>query len=176
VSKAAHRLFFALWPEAGLRKSLHQLGRHMRTRIGGRVVSADRIHLTLAFLGDVPVARIDTLCAIGESIRGKRFELELTRAGCWKRGQVGWIAPTAMPAAFEQLVSALRQCLSESGFSADEKPFAPHVTLLRKASCQTQPEQPEAPYRWRVADFSLIRSRTLPTGPAYSTLMSWPLS
>ena len=175
MNQAAQRLFFAVWPQVNLGQALHDLGQHMRSAIGGRVVAADRIHLTLAFLGTVPVSRLDELRAIGESIQACRFQLELAQTGCWKRSAVGWIAPVALPAAFEQLTLNLHQRLLQAGFRVDEKPFAPHVTLLRNVRCNEQPEQPVSPYQWSITDFSLVQSQTLQTGPIYTPLMTWRL-
>ena len=148
----------------------------MQQAFDGRVVKADNIHLTLAFLGSVPVPRIDELRAIGESISVDRFRLDLTQTGCWKRSSVGWIAPDHVPAPLEALVLELCQRLLKAGFRVDNKPFAPHVTLLRKAKCTKRAEQPDMPLVWRVDHFMLMRSETLPTGPIYTQIGAWGLT
>ncbi len=159
-----------------LRSALHELGQRMREESGGRVVAANRIHLTLAFLGDIPVARIDELYAIGEALQAEQFELELTRTGIWKRSGVGWIAPGLLPDALEQLVVALRHHLAEAGFFVEQRPFMPHVTLLRNVRREVKERQVKAPYRWMVHKFSLVRSQTFQTGPVYTSLRDWHLS
>jgi len=165
-----------MWPGALLRKALSDHGQRMRAEIGGRVVAVDRIHLTLVFIGAVPVARIDALCAIGDVMRGKCFELDLTQTGCWRRSGVGWIAPVGTPAPLAQLVGDLRRHLAQADFSVDEKPFAPHITLLRNVRCNVKPEQTGVSLRWMVDGFSLIRSQTLRGGPLYTPLMTWRLT
>lgn len=180
------RMFFALWPSANLQRELSRVAQEMHFAFGGRAVATPNIHLTLAFLGSVPGERVDELLAIGASIRASRFILNLTETGCWKRSGVGWIAPGESPRALENLVLALRQRLIASRFGVDDKPFAPHLTLLRKANCRPRPSQPAAalpqspgvqlPVAWDVRRFVLMRSETLENGPVYTRAGAWALS
>ncbi len=175
-NQKAHRLFFALWPPPQLQAVLHRVGQSMQKSFGGRVVQECNIHLTLAFLGSVPTERVDELLEIGQKVRAQTFELKLVETGCWKRSTVGWIAPNTLPEALETLVLELRRRLLKGGFRVDDKPFAPHVTLLRKAKCRAQPDQLQAPLDWRIDRFVLMRSDTLPDGPEYAQVGAWPLS
>ena len=50
INQAAQRLFFALWPNAKLQAELHVVGQALQKAFGGRVVRAENIHMTLAFL------------------------------------------------------------------------------------------------------------------------------
>jgi 2'-5' RNA ligase len=176
------RMFFALWPSANLQRELASVAQTMQVAFGGRVVATPNIHLTLAFLGSVPGARVDELLAIGASISASRFELNLSETGCWKRSAVGWIAPDVSPQPLEDLVLQLRQRLMQSRFRVDDKPFAPHVTLLRKAKCGPKPIQaPQAsgqrqPLAWRIDQFVMMRSDTLQSGPEYTRVGVWPLN
>ncbi len=145
----------------------------MHTAFGGRAVPAENIHLTLAFVGSVAVERIDDLRDIGASIRADRFQLDLAETGCWKRSAVGWVAPDHVPAPLETLVLELRNCLTGAGFPVDDKPFSPHVTLLRKAKCTVTADSPDTPFVWSVDRFVLARSETLKTGPVYSRIEEW---
>ncbi|UCD68460.1 MAG: RNA 2',3'-cyclic phosphodiesterase [Betaproteobacteria bacterium] len=176
ANHAAQRLFFALWPNAKLQAALHLAGESLQKAFGGRVVRTENIHLTLAFLGSVPAERADELRGIGSSITVERFQLKLTETGCWKRSAVGWIAPESLPEPLKDLMLDLRSRLLAAGFRVDDKPFAPHVTLLRKAKCRPQPAGEQIPLEWRVDHFTLMRSDTLPDGPQYSQVGTWPLS
>ncbi|UCH49702.1 MAG: RNA 2',3'-cyclic phosphodiesterase [Betaproteobacteria bacterium] len=174
--QASQRLFFALWPNAKLQTALHVAGQRLQETFGGRVVRTENIHMTLAFLGSIPAERFDELLGIGGAIRTKSFELKLTEMGCWKRSAVGWIAPESLPEPLTNLVLELRRRLLAAGFRVDDKPFAAHVTLLRKAKCRPQPARQQAPLEWCIDHFVLMRSDTLPDGPQYSQLATWPLS
>jgi 2'-5' RNA ligase len=175
ANHTAQRLFFALWPNAKLQGALHDVGQQLQKAFGGRVVRTENIHLTLAFLGSVPTERIDELVGIGSLIMVKRFELKLTETGCWKRSAVGWIAPESLPEPLKDLVLDLRSRLLTAGFRVDNKPFAPHLTLVRKAKCKTTEAPPAATLVWPVARFALIASETLDTGPVYTPISGWPL-
>jgi len=169
------RLFFALWPGAALRRALYDLGQRMREEAGGRVVAANRIHMTLVFLGDIPVARTGELYAVGDALHAGKFELVLTQTGTWKRSAVGWIAPAMLPGALEQLVVAMRHHLLEAEFRIEQRPFTPHVTLLRDVRREVKARQTDVSYRWTVDKFSLVRSQTFPCGPVYTPLRTWRL-
>ena len=110
------------------------------------------------------------------ALQAARFELELTRTGIWKRSAVGWIAPATLPEAFEKLVKALRHHLLEGGFCVEQRPFRPHVTLLRNVRRELKAGQADASYRWMVDSFCLVRSQTCQTGPVYTTLRTWQLN
>jgi 2'-5' RNA ligase len=176
LNQATQRLFFALWPEAGLQKALHRYAQSMEKSFGGRVIAADSIHLTLAFLGSVPVERIGELRAIGASLRSNRFQLDLVKAGRWKRSQIAWVAPENVPAPLDALVLKLRDHLAGAGFTTDDKPFTPHITLVRNAKCNIKAVQSDIPLIWSVDRFVLVRSETLQTGPVYTQLATWALN
>ena len=55
------RLFFALWPDNEVRRTLDQAGRQLHAACGGRRMRAPNVHLTLVFLGNVEIARLDEL-------------------------------------------------------------------------------------------------------------------
>lgn len=147
----------------------------MQQSYGGRTVLEKNIHLTLAFLGSVPVERIDELRDIAQFIRVPRFQLELTKTGCWKRSVVAWIAPHQTPAPLESLTQELHRRLLDAGLPGDDKPFLAHVTLIRKAKYKPDNEQPAMPIVWAVEQFSLMRSETRRTGPVYTPIASWNL-
>jgi len=174
--QATQRMFFALWPDAKLQRALAHIAHSMQLAFGGRSVDPRNIHMTLAFLGSVPNGRVDELLAIGASIRASRFALNLIETGCWKRSAVAWIAPDASPQSLENLVLDLRQRLIDSQFGVDDKPFAPHVTLLRKARCRPQTVEHQAPLNWCVDHFVLMRSDTLSSGSEYTQVGAWPLN
>ena len=68
------RLFFALWPDAGLRQSI-EAARARLYPLAGRPVDPVQLHVTLAFLGAVPDARVAPLQALCGPVTPFTFEL-----------------------------------------------------------------------------------------------------
>lgn len=134
---------------------------------------ADTLHLTLAFIGDVPLTTRERLLAELDSPVIAPFELAFERFGHWRHNRIGWLGPEPSPALAE-LAGALRERLTALGVPFDDKPFAAHVTLLRNTRGGEPP--PCQPLRWAVADFALVESRPDEQGAHYTVLRRWPLT
>jgi 2'-5' RNA ligase len=169
---ATARVFFALWPNDAVRHELAHRGERMHRLLGGKPTRAESIHMTLLFLGDVPAARIEALQGVGDRIVFEPFALEVNEAGCWKHNKVAWIAPSQMPPALMRLVAGLQSAAASEGFAFDRRPFAPHITVVRKSHCVPLPAL--APVTWPVADFVLVRSELNSEGSRYNVIGRWP--
>lgn len=151
-----------------------KLGRRLHELCGGRCTLAETIHLTLAFLGDVELTRIDELRLLAEEIHTPVFDLRLTRSGWWRHNRIVWVAPDETPQALVQLANELNQRLGNAGFRLEARAFVPHITLLRKANCKHD-ALPSEVIEWRVVDFVLVRSVRNQRGVAYEVVGRWPL-
>ena len=151
------------------------LPRELRNR--GRRIPADRLHVTLAFLGDVGEDRLDAIARVASACVADRpaFELKLDRLGRFPRPQVLWLGSQMLPAPLLEMVWCLRQGLGVHGFEIDKRTFQPHVTLLRKAHFEGRLPGVE-PVSWKVDGVSLIASDTRPEGAVYAELKRWPLA
>ena len=167
------RMFFALWPDAQARVGLMRAGREMHRALGGKLTREESVHLTLVFLGDVALDRLPGLKARAAQVRFEPFVLRIERAGCWHHNRIGWVGPRATPAALQQLVADLERALTGEGFAFDPRPYAAHVTLLRRARCKPIPEEATA-IDWPVREFVLVRSELNSEGSRYSALGRWP--
>ena len=162
------RLFFAIWPDDATRDRVAGLARGFHQDYGGKQMTRESLHLTLAFLGQTLDSRIAELQAIGCSIATPPFELILSRAGTWSGG-IFWLAPDQSTPPLITLVTALHSGLASGGFAFDEKPFVPHVTLLRKV--QNRPvDMTVAPIKFAIGDFALVRSLPAPQGVRYELI------
>jgi 2'-5' RNA ligase len=162
------RLFFAAWPPAQTAVALHAWA----AGLAGRAVARENIHLTLAFLGEADAAK-----AIGAAmrVRGARHELPIEEARFWKKNQIVWVGPREMPPDLDRVVRSLHRELHRAEFILERRPFAAHVTLLRKA--RPPGETPPLPrVAWPVDEFLLVRSRAATTGPIYEPVERFPLS
>lgn len=172
------RVFFALWPEAGLTAALHQQAETLAQTWGGRPSRPESMHLTLAFLGSVPVARLDDLMALGAGIRASPFNLALDTLGRWPGPRVAWAAPSQVPEALIRLQTALAEGARRLGLppvGAAGQGFRPHVTLVRKVINLPAYSAPMSCLSWDCAAFHLVRSRLSSTGSHYESLARWPL-
>ncbi len=171
----AERLFFALWPDDALRHHIVQCRDTLAVDSdGGRLVSAENLHLTLAFLGRMDIRQRACVEAMADTIQCRSFELQLNRFGYWPRPRVLWIAPAEMPGALISLAADLHAGAGSCGLKLDARPYRAHVTLIRKLA--HPPQNANCPSLiWSVDRFVLVRSRTLPQGVEYEVLREWVL-
>ncbi len=171
--KTTQRLFFALWPDDGLRDGMVQLARD-HGHGSGRWVRRENLHVTLVFLGAVDGPRRACVEAAADGIQGQSFTLELDRITWWSRPRVLSAGSSRMPSALLDLVAELKRGCQGCGFEPERRPYRAHLTLARKVATG-QPSTTVEAQAWRVRDFCLVESRTLTTGPEYSVLRTWCL-
>lgn len=173
---AERRLFFALWPAAAIADELHAAARAAHVSCGGRLMRRETLHVTLAFLGDVPESRFADVLAVAPGATAPAFLLELDRLGHWPHSHIVWAGCTAAPAALPTLADDLAQGLRAAGFRLDDRPYAAHATLLRNAECRSGAPPLTNPIRWAVEDFALVESHRGADGSRYEVLRRWPLA
>jgi len=138
---------------------------------GGRLVRPENIHLTLAFLGEADPGKA---IAVGRQVRAMRHTLPIEEARYWKHNAIVWVGPLAIPEALSDLAGQLYSSLRTEGFALEERPFAAHVTLLRKAKpAMALPPPPRVD--WPVDEFRLVRSKVSREGASYEALERFSL-
>jgi len=162
------RHFFALWPDAAAAAALAGLARELAEQSGGTPVPRDKIHLTLAFLGEIDPGAVERARAIADAVRAAAFEVRLDRTGSFRGARVGWAGCESPAPGLIEIASHLGQALKESGFVLEERPFAPHVTLARRIRSAVA-RTPIAPVQWTASAFALVRS----AAGRYETIGSW---
>jgi 2'-5' RNA ligase len=166
-----HRVFFALWPDDSTRASISRATRDAVRASGGRPIAKERLHLTVAFLGELTDAGL-AVARAAPPIEVGPFELTLDSVGVWPESRILWLAPAAPPDALAQLEARLSETLTERGFRADERVYRPHVTLARRAR---PVEQVVDAVRWPVRDLALVESFPEGRSVHYEILDRWPL-
>ena len=139
----------------------------------GRLVHPEDFHITLVFLGDLDADR--RVCAeeAADRVRAAPFTLTLDRYGCFPRVRVLWCGASERPLEPLALLHALNGGLLGCGFSPERRPFAPHVTLVRKA--RPLPARAlAAPIDWPLSAFALVIARP-GQRPRYGVVREWPL-
>lgn len=110
-----------------------ELGRLRVELPGVRWVPPSQLHLTLAFLGDVPGERLAGLTGRLAAIKASSFRLRLGGLGCFphrRNPRVLWVGVEPEPL-LVSLAQRVRDGLAECGIALEERPFAPHITLAR---------------------------------------------
>jgi len=173
------RLFFALWPPPEVAEQLALIARSAAEQFGGKPTRLETIHLTLAFLGDVPEEKLPLLIHTARGSRAAPFGLDLDRLAYWQHNHLLWAGTASPSAALGEFAGHLRKTLAQSGFMPDDgqRVFSPHVSLVRKIPETGSPlELPaiEAIY-WRCSGFVLVRSSSSDAGPTYESISAFPL-
>lgn len=168
------RLFFAYWPDPLTRASVAERLAGL-AGLPGRPVPAENFHVTLAFLGLQPEARLPALLEAGQSVAAaaEACVLQLDALDYW-RGPRLWAAVCGgVPEPARRLHLALWLALEPLGLLPDARPWRPHLTLIRPARPATPPVW--APLAWPANRLVLAESRARPGGggPVYQPLGEW---
>lgn len=168
---AAHRLFFALWPDAPNRAALARAVAAVAPA-AGEAVPAENLHVTLEFLGAVPATRIGELADLGAAIVLPPTELRFDSVEWWRHAAALVARATVPPPQLLEAQAQLRRELGARGFRVDARPFRPHVTLARRV--RTEPARgPVAELRLAVRELALLESTPSAHGVHYVPLASW---
>ncbi|MHB2139510.1 RNA 2',3'-cyclic phosphodiesterase [Pseudomonas monsensis] len=166
------RLFFALDCPPAQRKAIAQWRSELGLR-AGKPVPADNFHLTLLFLGAVPLAQINEVCEAAGKVNTPKetLKISLERLQVWHRAGVLSLAPEQAPPALLRLVYALEQAMLPFGFEETPREFRPHLTLARDYRAP-EPESATPPaFFLRAERFALFESHK----GSYRILQDWPL-
>lgn len=178
-AERSQRLFFALWPDEESRRALGTVTARAVRRCGGRPVPVASLHVTLAFLGNVPSSHLPQLERIAREqatacAQDVPLCLRFERLTHWPRQQILCVPATDGAAGAHALAAALRDATAAAGFRPDLKPFRAHVTVARKVARFARAPALRRVV-WRFAAFALIESRTEESGAVYSVIETYSL-
>lgn len=156
ANQAEHKLFFALWPDDLARAALARLQQGLQ----GRLIPRDKLHLTMAFLGQQPASALPRLRDILCDMVVPPMTLEIDCYGYFKRPRIAWAGMSAPPPALLAVQAELMAKLAAAGFSTTTHgDFKPHITLARDATA-APPIFAGPPLRWEVRTLALVESLT----------------
>lgn len=169
------RLFVAITPPAEVRAEVVATAcRWLGNGEALRLLTADRLHLTLAFLGELTTGELSELRRRLESAARSvaAFELRTTAWGRFpRRGRprVYWLGIEPCEG-LDELVQRVRTHLVDFAPDLEGQEFHPHLTVarVRRRRQRRLPEVPDEasePWSWPVRSAELIESR-LGDGPA----------
>lgn len=155
------------------------IARRLGPVVGGRLVPPENYHVTLAFLDELDEAGVRlAIEAVEAACAGSALvdvvAPELRADGLGKFGKPGnatlWLGIEPTPELMA-LASAVREQLRERGVAYDDKPFRPHVTLVRHARLPKGPLPSLAfPLPARAHDVTVFKSTLMPGGAVYKPL------
>ncbi len=146
-------------------------------------VRAENLHVTLKFLGETPLPKLDALRNTLAEVRSPEpVKLEFSGLGFFpneKRPRVFWAGMEASPN-LKALAAEIDRATHTLGFSLDQRSFTPHLTLARLEPPGIAPNLQEAiraksTLRFgalTAADLHLIESKLKPGGAEYTTLQT----
>ena len=164
------RLFLALWPDAEIRAALADAGKPFATL--GRNIAPANLHLTLAFLGAAPADAVPRLIGLMRAAHPRPVTLELDRLGYFAGSRALWLGAEHASPALMHYQQRLTQGLRQAGFRTEDRPFRPHVTLLRDCARPALADLPHPQLRWQAREFAVVVSTPEPGGVRYRVLDS----
>ena len=142
----------------------------------------ENLHLTLKFLGDIQTSRLTNLSnAAAHAVADiSPFQITLADTGVFpKHGtpRVLWIGVKEETGQLAELQTRLEEACAREGFSREDRPFHPHLTIARLRKPQgartlaaAHKEMPFEPADLTVAELLVIRSEPSGTGSRYTVI------
>jgi len=155
MQEARARLFTAVWPGQRLRERLSGARDAWRWPSGAKPVDDAKMHLTLHFIGAFARDRMAALESTLASLPIEPATLHALGPEVW-RGGIAVLRFSAEPA-LAALHAAIGAALHDFGVALDPRPFAPHVTLARRARGAAPPRTP-LDLQWQASGFALVES------------------
>lgn len=154
-------------------------------------VEPDLMHLTLKFLGNQSMARLDIVREVlaASTAAGRAFDLSTGQTGSFPGGRrirVFWLGLEGDVEKLITLQKAISGSLAAKGFPAEDRPFTAHLTLARlRDECSPHEKsafadaiqvvrfQPTCSFA--IDHIVLMKSTLTPKGPLYTKLAEYRL-
>ncbi|MBE9505270.1 MAG: RNA 2',3'-cyclic phosphodiesterase [Chloroflexi bacterium] len=187
------RVFVAIELPDNVKRGLGSIIEGLRQRSHAPVkwVSADGIHLTLKFLGEIPAPRVEEVkkAVTTACIGTPPMRLEIDTLGGFPdtaQPRVVWAGLSGDIEVLSRLAARVDLALAELGYARESRPFVPHLTVARvrpEASRQAKSELGAAVLAAALPEglwfdagaVSLMRSQLRPQGALYTRLSHTPL-
>ena len=174
------RAFFGLpLPEAQRRALEPFLVRCATAAPAFRWEPADKLHLTIRFLGHVELSVAEAIAQALEAERPAAFELALDGLGTFKRGRLSrvvWLGLSQGVEPARQVARVVEDRCRRAGLEPETRAFSAHLTLARARDRDGAllPELGAPPVlaAWRATEVVLYRSHLGRGGSVYEPLRS----
>ena len=157
------RLFVAILFDKKTKAKLENVQKRLKKYGTGRFQEADMLHMTLAFLGEVPKDLLPVVKNVLKTVDVKRTILKFDKVGDFSRGSDVWWAGTEENAVLANLRNEITEKLSIAEIPYEKGLFIPHVTLARAMDIREKNIDKEAilsePFECEVSSFCLMQSK-----------------
>ncbi|HYH84978.1 MAG TPA: RNA 2',3'-cyclic phosphodiesterase [Pyrinomonadaceae bacterium] len=146
----------------------------------------EKLHLTLKFLGDVEISRVEEFsrAAEGAASSFEPFKLAVAEAGAFPphgSPRVLWLGIEDAAGRLSGLQRSLEDVCHVAGFEREGRPFKPHLTVARIRTPHGARELADAhretsfePQTFIVSELVIIRSEMGPGGSRYTPVSRHP--
>ncbi|MCE9685767.1 RNA 2',3'-cyclic phosphodiesterase [Shewanella sp. AS16] len=170
------KLFLGFAPEphnlAKLLRLQHEL--HPWLNRNAKPVAVANLHLTLAFLGQVPPTEMERLRKAVAKLHKPAFSLTLDRLRHWSGPKILCLSGEVADPGLAALASDSQRLCHELGLHCSEQAFIPHISLFRKV--KQAPEPVPEPISLTPHKLHLYESLSAEDGVHYQIIESWELT
>ncbi len=183
------RCFIAITLDTRTKSIIEKIQQDLSDRdLSVRWVKPEIAHITLKFLGAVPLNHLETVrLTIRECLIGcQAFSFALSRLGAYPnlhRPNVVWLGIDDPDEHIETLVDRLEDQLTRIGFKREQRVFHSHVTIgrfkeeIKNASLAPVMEKYEVQNHTQPCrQITLFKSTLHPCGPQYDALETFQLT
>jgi len=172
------RLFISIEIPDALKETLRKIGRDIKKQnlIEGKWVPEDKIHITLQFLGYIPIEVIPQIQELLDGIPFEPFRITLGPIGLNDRRNPRVLWVEAHSPMLDWLAAEISMAISLF-VEPEERPFHGHITLARIKKVHNQEgledllDSYDVPKdSWAVEGFSLMESKLDRAGAEYETI------
>ncbi|MCD6595753.1 RNA 2',3'-cyclic phosphodiesterase [bacterium] len=177
------RTFFAIEIPDNFRKSIKNNVIDVLNKLPVKVkwVTEQNIHITVRFIGEIEIAKIDDIVDnVNKSIGTiGEIKLELSRIGYFGKNspKVIWIGLNGDIDKLEKIHEKIEHACRDAGSKADYKEFSPHITFGRVKSPSHTSELIETiknieipKLNFKTDELVLFKSTLTPAGPIYEAI------
>ena len=187
------RAFIAIHAPEAVRENLHAAQRKLDSQMPKEAVRwtvFEQLHLTLEFLGDVPVAEIPKMEQVLTRVtpQHRPFQLKAESIGAFssvRNPRVIWAGLAGDIDRLKALQADVHASVLQWEREPETRAYRPHLTLgrvrpikpheLRKVSHALAAVTPEPFGEWEVHEFTLMQSKLSPHGAQHSVLATFHL-
>ena len=186
------RVFIAIEIPEKIKKEIAEQTAAMRLIVDRAVRwgTAENLHLTIRFLGEIPATQVDPLTRAleTESEQHRPFEISIKGLGAFpnpRRPRVIWTGVEPCPE-LDRLARGIETAVRKLGYPGEDKPFSAHLTIGRvrdgnsAAQAQSLQQVLEKTKIGILGTFAaenvhLVRSDLQSGGPVYTRLFTTAL-